>query len=249
MPVPFDLLVKTAIGRVGGRLQLPEEMRLGEFAWSVLQLDEQLIGQAVRFDLRNKDKSISCAKGCGACCKQMVPVSPPEAFMIADVVASYPAARRKELLERMATIRTRLAEAGFNEKFKLEHFKAVAVEYFKMNMPCPFLEEDSCTVHPERPFVCREFLVTSPAELCGDSIHFGKVRAVPLSVRMTDAMSRLAGEVLEKESTAIPLVGCVEWALEHREDAERRFDGPKLMTRLVEMLHEDIQSTAGTPEK
>lgn len=249
MPVPFELQVKTTIGRVGGRLELPEQMRLGEFAWSVLQLDEQLIAQAVRFDLRNKDKAISCAKGCGACCKQMVPISPPEAFMIADVVASYPVERRKEVLARMAAIRERLAEAGFNAKFQLEHFKSVAVEYFKMNMPCPFLDDDACSVHRDRPFVCREFLVTSPAELCGDSIHFGRVRAVPLSVRMTDAMSRIAGEMLEQETTAIPLVGAVEWALEHKEEGQRRFDSVRLMTRLVEILHEDIQSTEGISQK
>jgi Fe-S-cluster containining protein len=33
-------------------------------------------------------------------------------------------------------------------------------------MPCPFLEDESCSIHPDRPLVCREYLVTSPAELC-----------------------------------------------------------------------------------
>lgn len=249
MTIPFDLRLKTPVGRVGGRVLLPERMRLGELAWSLLQLDDQLIAQAVRFDLRNHDRAISCARGCGACCRQLVPISPPEAFMIADLVASFPVERRGAVLDRMASIRARLDALGFNEKFRTEHFKAVAVEYFRLGESCPFLEDEACTIHGDRPFVCREFLVTTPAALCGDIVHFGAVRAVPLSVRMTDAMSRLTGELFGNEATAIPLVGAVEWAIEHREEGQRQFESVPLLKRLVEILHDDIQSPAGTSEE
>lgn len=245
MPIPFDLLLNTPIGRIGGSVLLPARMRLGELAWNLLRLDDQLVGQAVRFDLRNHDRSISCAKGCGACCRQLVPISPPEAFMIADLVAAFPAERRGAVLDRMASIRARLDALGFNEKFRTEHFKAVAVEYFRLGESCPFLEDEACTIYGDRPFVCREFLVTSPSAFCGDAAHFGSVRAVPLSVRMTDAMSKLTGELFGNEATAIPLVGAVEWTIEHRDEGQRQFESVPLLTRLVEILHEDIQSTAG----
>ena len=38
---------------------------------------------------------------------------------------------------------------------------------------CPFLEEESCSIHPDRPLVCREYLVTSPAELCAGPTQEG----------------------------------------------------------------------------
>jgi hypothetical protein len=43
MTIPFDLQIKTPVGRIGARVRLPERLRLGELAWSVLRLDEQLV--------------------------------------------------------------------------------------------------------------------------------------------------------------------------------------------------------------
>jgi len=40
------------------------------------------------------------------------------------------------------------------------------MEYFYEGVACPFLEEESCSIHPDRPLSCREYLVTSPAEYC-----------------------------------------------------------------------------------
>ena len=187
--VPFDFQLRTPVGRIGGRIQPPAEVRLGEFAWNV-----------------------------------------------------FPVERRGAVLDRMAAIHARIEPLGFNEKFRTEHFKAVAVEYFNLGDSCPFLENESCAIHADRPFVCREFLVTSPAVLCRAAVHFAQVRAVPLSVRMTDAMSKLTGELFGNEATAIPLSGAVAWAIEHREEGERRFESNPLMTRLVEIIHEDIQA-------
>ena len=42
-----------------------------------------------------------------------------------------------------------------------------------MGVPCPFLEDESCSIHPERPLVCREYLVTSPAALCAGPTQEG----------------------------------------------------------------------------
>ena len=42
----------------------------------------------------------------------------------------------------------------------------LAYEYFKHGIACPFLEDESCSIHPDRPMACREYLVSSPAENC-----------------------------------------------------------------------------------
>ena len=41
--------------------------------------------------------------------------------------------------------------------------------YYALRMPCPFLEDEHCTIYEERPAACRELLVTSAAELCRGS--------------------------------------------------------------------------------
>ncbi|CAN5525563.1 hypothetical protein BH10PSE6_BH10PSE6_33580 [soil metagenome] len=38
--------------------------------------------------------------------------------------------------------------------------------YFEQGIACPFLEEESCSIHPDRPMTCREYLATSPAKNC-----------------------------------------------------------------------------------
>ena len=51
-------------------------------------------------------------------------------------------------------------------------------------MPAPFLEEESCSIHPDRPMACREYLVTSPAENCraprADNVEKVVLEADPL---------------------------------------------------------------------
>jgi hypothetical protein len=38
--------------------------------------------------------------------------------------------------------------------------------YFEPAIACPFLEDESCSIHPDRPLACREYLVSSPASAC-----------------------------------------------------------------------------------
>ena len=42
----------------------------------------------------------------------------------------------------------------------------LSLAYFKFGIACPFLEDESCSIHPDRPMACREHLVSSPAENC-----------------------------------------------------------------------------------
>src|SRR5581483_5526861 len=55
------------------------------------------IGEAVK-----RGESVSCRAGCGACCRQVVPVSLTEARRLAAVVEAMPAQRRARVRERFA---------------------------------------------------------------------------------------------------------------------------------------------------
>src|SRR5437868_3270035 len=60
-------------------------------------------------------KTISCKKGCGACCRWLVHVSESEAYYLQELVEGMPEPRRSQVRERFAEARRRLQEAGFLE--------------------------------------------------------------------------------------------------------------------------------------
>src|SRR4051812_28384908 len=60
-------------------------------------------------------RSITCKKGCGACCRQLVPISLSEAHRLRELVNELPEPRRSEVRARFSAARARLAETGLLE--------------------------------------------------------------------------------------------------------------------------------------
>lgn len=90
-------------------------------------------------------------------------------------------------------------------------------DYFALGVPCPFLEDESCSIHPERPLVCREYLVTSPAEHCARPTP-GAVEGVDLPGSLWMAFARLCDPSPEAETIGwVPLVPASEGVASHRE--------------------------------
>src|SRR6267154_2150947 len=109
--------------------------------------------------------TVSCRKGCGACCRQLVPVSRTEGERLLQLVKAMPADRREALAARFAAAEAAIDRAGLKERGDRSD-RELSVAYFAQGIACPFLEDESCSIHAERPLICREYLVTSPAELC-----------------------------------------------------------------------------------
>src|SRR5512146_1798111 len=57
-------------------------------------------------------KPVSCAKGCGACCRQLVPLAPSEARRLATLVEELPEPERSEVRRRFEDACTRVEAAG-----------------------------------------------------------------------------------------------------------------------------------------
>ena len=53
-------------------------------------------------EAEDKGQTISCKKGCGACCRQLVPISEAEARQIRDLVEELPEPRRAHVRARVA---------------------------------------------------------------------------------------------------------------------------------------------------
>lgn len=173
-------------------------------------------------------KKISCKAGCGACCRQPVPLAEVEAFELAELVENMPEPRRSVIRERFEKAFAHFAEKGWFAKLDgvaqldrdLRH--EVAVEYFIDQIACPFLEDESCSIHENRPIACREYLVTSAAEHCS-SPTAETIKMVPIPAKPSVALCSISQSNTKGSSIRfVPLITALEIARQHEEDTEEK---------------------------
>jgi Fe-S-cluster containining protein len=176
-------------------------------------------------DAHARGRAVSCRAGCGACCRQLVAISYVEAQDLAELVASMPPERQAVIRARFAEAIRRLEAAGVLSSYEPNGERVVlapnvgdhetslhlaAQAYFEQQIPCPFLEEESCSIHPRRPLVCREYHVTSPAEDCARLYQVGVERLLP-PLHMGNVLARTVQQTAGLAAEMIPLVLSLEW--------------------------------------
>lgn len=184
---------------------------------------------------------ISCRAGCGACCRSLVAISEVEARRLQAHIAALPEARRNELQTRFDKALAALANAGLLSSLQQwagwneAEYRRQLTAYFAASVPCPLLEDESCGLYAERPITCREFLVTSPPQHCGE-LGSNQVRRVALPVRMFNAVARWqprdADESSDVQERWVPLVLALAWAETHPDDTQAK-PGPELLRDLL----------------
>jgi Fe-S-cluster containining protein len=171
-------------------------------------------------DAAAQGRTVSCRKGCGACCRQPVPISQTEAYWIRDVIRAMPEAQRNAVLSRFAEARSRLEEAGLLAQLQepnsltAEEIAPFGQAYFELGIACPFLEDESCSIHRDRPLACREYLVSSPAEHCAYP-RPETIERIETSGKPSLIVARLGEEAPAEFMPWVPLILAPEWAEEH----------------------------------
>jgi Fe-S-cluster containining protein len=198
--------------------------------------------------VKNTGKKISCKAGCGACCRQAVPIAESEVYQIAELVENMPEPRRTVIRERFRKAAEHFHKIGWYERFIDHQRKApekepdeairqgieIVLEYFYEGIPCPFLEDESCSIHPNRPVACREYLVTTPAENCATPSPQG-IRVVDLLIKPSRALRKL-GSRGKMAAEGFPiLTRALELAAKYPEDFEEK-TGPEWMKEFFEIL-------------
>jgi len=185
-------------------------------------------------------KTISCRAGCGACCRQLVPVSELEALHLAHIVEAMPADRRERVMQRFhdAVERTAPALRQFHAASggaTFEEIEKAADLYFAMGIPCPFLEHESCSIHPDRPSVCREYLVTSSPEHCA-CMGSAEVKRVPVPSSVSSALLRFRPGSERAEPKVIPLIESLNWAAAHQNDPQPLIPAAELFRDFIRRI-------------
>ena len=204
-------------------------------------LSDNLVGAAERA-AEQQGACISCTKGCGACCRQLVPVSAVEARHVARLVAGMPEPRRSEIVARFERSREKLIETGLWEKLEdretwpEEGVLEMGMDYFRQGIPCPFLEDESCSIHRDRPMTCREYLVTSPAANCAQPTPAG-IEWLPLPAKVWVAAARTEAPARagQKYVPWVPLIQALDWSARNPEP-EPKTNGPDLLRQVLENL-------------
>ena len=228
----------------------PIEFQLGEQTIAaLLPFAQQLTNQITALSIvkvESEGKTISCQMGCGACCRQLVAISLVEAQDLARVVKEMPAERQAIIRERFAQGIAKLEAAGLLDKkdppgtrdlidtepgSTQSSIPRIAKNYFAQGVACPFLENESCGIYPDRPLVCREYHVTSPAERCAKLYQIG-VDPVEVPRHIGEHLARTAHAVAALPKQMIPLILAIEYAAA-RPPAEKKIDGLELVREFV----------------
>lgn len=126
-------------------------------------------------------RCISCSKGCNHCCSQHISASLQECEAIVYWLSKNPTERdsflekyprwreavrkHQEVYDRVGYTGSRVIENP-DDKGVLEEAYQAGEEYFRLNIPCPFLSDGSCSIYPVRPMVCAGHVVVSPTDDC-----------------------------------------------------------------------------------
>ncbi|WP_254512541.1 YkgJ family cysteine cluster protein [Anatilimnocola floriformis] len=193
----------------------------------MMQSISSTIVQIGEKNVEEKGLTISCQKGCGACCRQLVPIAPVETHGIRDLVDAMPEPRKTEILRRFADAKEKLTTAGMwqtldeRAEWPEDEVLKIGVDYFRLGVACPFLEDESCSIHLDRPMACREYLVTSPAANCANPTPEG-VEWVPIPTKTWPVASKIEQQgPPQRYLPWVPLIQALDFAAEHEEGPER----------------------------
>ncbi len=115
---------------------------------------------------------LACRAGCGHCCHQVVGATAPE------VLAIYEHLRASRTADELARVAARIRNA--DEKAR----GLTPDERTSPELPCPFLEEERCSVYEVRPLACRG-KTSLDAAACERTLREPEARAAYLAGTLT----------------------------------------------------------------
>ncbi len=244
------------LGVPGGRVHVEADVPMGEVPMEKLLPALRATADAFVAHAAGASAAagapVTCAKGCGACCRQLVPIGPAEARRLAAFVEELPEPRRAEVKRRFDEALSRLDAEGLlpvlrgGVKWDAAKAKDLGLSYFRAGVACPFLEDESCSIYEERPIACREYLVTSPASCCSEPTP-ETVRTVKLPAIVWAATAREERGVPDSEpAPSLPLVLALGFAAANPAPGRVR-SGPDTIRAVYARFATDRTGGGGRP--
>jgi Fe-S-cluster containining protein len=212
---------------------------LGLLASAAARLMDEATSRMIEAE-RCAGRAPSCWPGCVACCRQLVTVSPPEALLLLDAIDAMETKARQDVLRRFEAAEQRLSEAGLvvrlsglgDSALGSEDHYGLAREYYGLQIDCPLLANELCGAYPERPVLCREYFVTTPAAWCSDPFS-RPVRSAPLAIPVRDVLAGASADLLRRDFELIALPLVFQWGRDRCEGRWRRWSRRRLAETFV----------------
>lgn len=239
----FELVLNTRAGQVTSVVDVPtRSVPVSAIVPLMRSLGEEAQALEVARSVES-GKTLSCQKGCAACCRMLVPLSVPEVFALRDWVRSRPADQQEHIARRFSESKARLLTQGIWHQLAAicdappaaddEALDSVNRSYYALRLPCPFLEEEICTIYDERPAACRELLVTSPSQHC-DDLTVNPIDPVSVPIQVSTVLGLVWQELTKDPTKLIPLPLALEWAERHDEQSRRMWRGGELFDHALD---------------
>jgi Fe-S-cluster containining protein len=258
----FEVALNTPAGRLTTAIDVPTGFIP---ITSIVPVTRRLGEEAAQLEIQHATeagKTISCRMGCAACCRMLVPLSAPEAFALREYVEQLPMERQSRLRHRLSETKDCLRSEGLWDRLNDvaeattpvpdESLDPINRAYYALRIPCPYLENEMCSIYEARPAACRELLVTSPAELCQDMVQ-NPVTPLPVSMRIGSILGLVWGTLTSSPPRLIPLPMALEWAERHQDESRKTWSGSFLLDQVLDnmwrFLSQEFTSRRGASGK
>jgi len=227
------------------RVEVPGgRARASELVPALHGVADLLVGRVLA-ELEAAGRPSTCGPGCGACCRRVIPVCEPEIHALAHLVGDLEPAAAERVRIRFEHLCQRLERAGLADALRRPPPLSVAYtqlmrDYAALAEPCPFLVDESCSIYPRRPIICRDFGVTTPPAWCADPFD-PRISVVRPDVYLINAVAPVLGSLQGRQLKITPLSLALEWAAGHPEEP---LAGPALDV-FVAILDELARLTGG----
>ena len=141
----------------------------------------ELIVKNLADKVADRGESITCHKGCSYCCSQFIGTTLEETEAIVyhlynheavlnNFVKSYPIWRAR--VRENQVVFDKIEEefnafiSGGRTGNSLLGYGEASISYLELNIPCPFLDNDECSIYEVRPYACASVVAITPGEWC-----------------------------------------------------------------------------------
>ena len=126
------------------------------------------------------------------------------------------------------------------QSIKDNEAKDLGLAYFNQKISCPFLIDNACSIHLNRPIACREYLVTSDAKFC-ENPQDGKIEGVEIPQRISSVLGVILEDNPSFVSKWLPLTVAPYWQAMHP-DLPSKKTGPEWIELFLKKLKSQAQS-------
>lgn len=201
--------------------------------------------------LHQDQETVACCKYCSACCKYLIPLSIPEAFRLNDEIMAMPEQFRQQYTQSFVDAAEKILRREDksldpdDSSTKQSEIDEISKWYSKLELSCPMLFDDLCTLYDQRPLACREHIVTGSSELCPIG-SVGEPRVVRMPVSILDVLGELTAELTDSEVEAVILPLAMPWAQENVELSIRAWPAKKMVNKFIAIVKSKLKEYAET---